>query len=407
MKMPSFHYRATSFKGDVVQGTLTAASPSHVAEQLQAQQLIPLQIGDTNKGAAFSFGRGWRHQKASLSEINAFTQEFATMLQAGLPLEKTLRLLAAVNESSQMRAALEDIVERIRSGSTLGDAFAAQKGLFSPFYISLIRSGEASGALNRVLAHLAVYLERSKWLRDTLISALIYPVILASVALASVLLLLTFVVPQFEQLFDGMEHLLPLSTRITIAAGDWVRDYAWVAAIIAAVAWVLWRHGMKISASFRYHCHRRVAKLPMVGPLIVKVETARFCRMLSILLSNGVPLLKALQIARETQRSEVMRESLAAISAEVSHGKRLAAAVSDQALFPTLAEQMIAVGEESGELEKMLEKVADWYDNDIQSNLKRVLSMLEPLLILVLGAVIAWVVISILLAMLSVNELAF
>ncbi|WP_207063483.1 type II secretion system F family protein [Motiliproteus sp. SC1-56] len=403
--MPSFHYRATSYKGEVVQGTLTGVSVDDVAEQLQAQKLIPLQIGDGSKRAGLALG--WRSQKASLSEINTFTQEFATMLQAGLPLEKTLRLLATVNESGQVRAALEDTVERIRSGSTLGDAFAAQKGIFSPFYISLIRSGEASGALNTVLTHLAAYLERSKWLRDTLISALIYPVILASVALASVLLLLTFVVPQFEQLFEGMEQLLPLSTRITIAAGDWVRDYGWIAALAAAAGVVLGWHALKVSASFRYHCHRLVARLPMIGPLTVKVETARFCRMLSILLSNGVALLKALQIARDTQRSEVMRAGLAQVSTDVSQGRRLAEAISDQALFPPLAEQMIAVGEESGELENMLEKVANWYDSDIQSHLKRALSMLEPLLILVLGAVIAWVVISILLAMLSVNELAF
>ncbi|MEH6824731.1 MAG: type II secretion system F family protein [Motiliproteus sp.] len=405
--MPEYNYKAAKLQGDIVQGVLAADTEAGVIEQLQAQQLVPIQILQQGSSSAPWLRLGSRFSRIPLAELNAFTQAFATLLQAGIPLEKTLGLLATINDNSKVRKALQQVLTQVRAGASLGDALSGQPGVFSPLYISLVRAGEASGALERVLAHLARYLERSKWLHDTLISALIYPVILACVALASVLLLLTFVVPQFEQLFEGVEHLLPLSTRITIAAGDWVVDYAWLVIATGGLTLIGWRYGMQASRGFRYRCHRQLWRLPLVGPLVAKVETARLCRMLGILLSSGVPLLKALVIVRDTQRSEVLRQGLEQVNGEVAQGQRLSAAVSRLQLLPALALNMLQVGEESGELEPMLEKVADWYDQDVEASLKRLLAMIEPLLILVLGGVIAWVVISILLAMLSVNELAF
>jgi general secretion pathway protein F len=237
-----------------------------------------------------------------------------------------------------------------------------------------------------------------------LVSALIYPAILIVVALASIFILLGYVVPQFTEMFEGAEQVLPLSTRITISIGDALQRYGWVMLLFVAAIIALLRRQLRNPAS-QYAWHVWLLRLPMIGALTVKIEVARFSRTLSTLLQNGVPLLKALAIARETVSNRVMGDGLERVASGLKEGQSFAEPLAEEARFPPLAVQMIRVGEESGELEDILLQVADTYDRDTQVTVKRTLAVLEPALILVLGVIIAAVIISILAAILSINEL--
>jgi len=405
--MSNFRYKAARYEGEIVEGVIHAQDQAAALAQLQSQKLIPIQLQALAGGAIaqrtplFNWGRV-RH-----SDISAMTQQLAGLLQSGLPLDRALTLLHTITAAARLRRALGEVQQAVRAGSSLAEALQAQQGVFSPFYINLVRAGEAGGALDRVLGHLAGYLERRQWLREVLVSALIYPVILCVVALASILLLLTFVVPQFEQLFAGSDQLLPLSTRITIEGGRLVQNYYWVPLLALAVLVPAWRLALTRYADLRYRWQRLQLRLPLFGELLAKVHTARWCHMLATLLGNGIPMVQALKIVLDSQESELMRRSMQALAAQIAGGERFGRATEALSFLPPLARQMIQVGDETGELVAMLEKMAGWYDRDVEATLKRMMALLEPLMILVMGAIIAWVVISILMALLSINELAF
>jgi general secretion pathway protein F len=255
-----------------------------------------------------------------------------------------------------------------------------------------------------VLERLADHLENSKEVRDALVSALIYPAVLILVALSSIFVLLGYVVPQFAEMFDGAEQALPLSTQITIGVGGFLQNYGWLVIVLVTIGVVLAHENLKDESRLR-RAHAWMLSLPMVGELVLKSEVARFARTLSILLHNGVVLLKALEIVRDTLTNRALAEHLEQVTNAVRHGRNLADPLSELTPFPAFAVHMIRVGEESGSLQQILTQVADSYERDTQTAIKRSLSVLEPVLILVLGAIIAGVIISILLAILSINEL--
>jgi general secretion pathway protein F len=277
---------------------------------------------------------------------------------------------------------------------------------FSRFYLNMIRAGEAGGALEVVLKRLTEFLERSQALRETVTSALIYPMILLTVSALSVIILLTFVVPQFQRLFADAGKALPLATQIVIAVGDGFRHYWWVGALLMVLAVVTLRRQFSQPES-RARWDRWLLRLPLVGDLIAKVETARLSRTLGTLLGNGVSLLNALAIVRETLSNQVMATALGEVAEHVKAGRGLAEPLQDAESFPKLAVQMIRVGEETGQLQEMLIQIADTYDGEVQTAVKRLLTLLEPAMILGLGVIIAGIIMSILVAILSLNELAF
>jgi general secretion pathway protein F len=292
----------------------------------------------------------------------------------------------------------------VRGGKALSQALDARREVFSRFYVNIVRAGEAGGALATVLTRLADTMERGKELRETVKSALIYPVILIGVAVASVMILLIYVVPQFQQTFSQAGKALPLPTEIVIFVGTFLKRWWW--ALIAFVVIVVWWVRKKLADPvFRIRFDARVLRMPLLGDLVAKVEVARFSRTLATLIGNGVTLLAGLSIVKETMGNLVLGASLDGVTARLREGKGFGRPLVETGLWPRLATQMILVGEESGRLEEMLGRVADVYDREVQVAVKRFLAILEPALILGLAVLIGGIVFSILLGVMGMSEL--
>jgi general secretion pathway protein F len=406
--MPVFQYKAASPSGEIFNGTLEGASREQVVARIQAQGQIPIQVSEASSARASSNKRkkGRRSRRISETDISNATRELATLLRAGMPLDKSLSTLSTLTENDAMQQLLMDVQQQIKGGSTLADALQAHEGVFSRFYLNLLRAGESGGALEVVLERLAEHMEQSRAVRDNVQSALIYPAILVFVAVVSIFILLGYVVPQFTELFEGVGQVLPLPTRITIASGEFLQDYGWVLALLFVAGASLMRYQLS-QPKGRYRWHARFLRLPIAGEIITRVEVTRFARTLSMLMNNGVPLLKALSIVKDTVDNRVIADGLDKVASSLKEGQSLAEPLADMAHFPSFAVHMIRVGEESGRLTEILDQVASVYERETQTTIKRALTLLEPALILVLGVVIAGVIISILMAILGINELAF
>ena len=406
--MPRYRYEAVDAAGEVVRDELDAATLDAAIARLRDQGLLPLTVHEAKSGfLRGGFGQPLFSKRRALSRktIALLTQQLASLLHAGMPLDRALTILIGVTEDEQAKPVLERVQEKVRGGSSLADALEVQ-GVFSRFYLNMIRAGEAGGALDVVLKRLTEFLERSQALRETVTSALIYPIILLSVSALSVIILLTFVVPQFQRLFADAGKALPLATQIVIAVGDGFRYYWWVGAILFVLLSAVARQQLSRSES-RARWDDWFLRLPLFGDLIAKVETARLSRTLGTLLGNGVSMLNALTIVRETLSNQVLAGALGEVAEHVKTGRGLADPLLEAGRFPKLAVQMIRVGEETGQLQEMLLQVADTYDGEVQTAVKRMLTLLEPALILGLGVIIAGIIMSILVAILSLNDLAF
>lgn len=405
--MPAFQYKAVSAGGEALEGEMEARGQDAVIERLQAMGYIPIRVEEAQEGGeteAASFS--WlRSKRVSQAEIGVFTREIATLLHAGLPLDRALEILVALSENDKIRRLLTQVQVDVRGGAPLSAAMEAQEGVFSRFYLNMVRAGEAGGALGPVLMRITEFMERAKALKETVASALIYPTILVIVAVVSVMMLLVFVVPQFSLMFQQSGKTLPVSTQIVIAAGDFVRRDWWMILLGGFSIYVLMRQQLRNPDS-RYRWDGWFLRMPLVGDLVAKIEVARFARSLGTLLGNGVTLLNALFIIKETLNNSVMAEGLDGVATQLKEGLGLGKPMMETGLFPKLAVHMVMVGEETGQLEEMLLRVADVYDNEVQTAVKRMLSLMEPALILGLGLVIGAIIMSILVAILSVNDLA-
>jgi general secretion pathway protein F len=413
--MPLYHYRAVSPSGDVAVGELDAANEAEMVDRLRDQGLMPMQIARTaGTGAAAGAAgapaggtgrRTWFEAKrVTRDQLLSITRELATLLRAGLTLDRALELLIGLAPTVAVATLLQGIRDDVRGGKALSQALDARREVFSRFYVNIVRAGEAGGALGVVLQRLAETMERSKELRETVQSALIYPVILVCVAVASVILLLSWVVPQFQQTFAQAGKALPLPTEIVIFVGTYLRGWWW-AMLIVVVLGVMWFRRRGRNPAIRFARDARLLRAPLLGDLIAKVEVARFARTLATLLGNGVTLLAGLSIVKETMTNSVLAAALEGVTAKLREGKGFGGPLAETNLYPRLAIQMIKVGEESGRLEEMLARVADVYDREVQVAVKRFLSILEPALILGLAVMIGGIVFSILLGVMGMSEL--
>jgi len=400
----TFEYKAATTGGGTVSGILTGSNRQEVAEQLHTLGHIPIRIDETetrgkNRRSRFLAGR-----RVGDEQIADFTRDLSTLLRAGIALERALAILGTLAVGESFGQLLERIRECVKSGSTLADAIEEHDRVFSRLYVNMIRAGESGGALETVLERLSDHLAKSKEIRDTLVSALIYPAILIVVALVSIFILLGHVVPQFAEMFESAGEALPLSTRITIGIGDTLRSYGWLLASATAAAVLVMRQQLGNPARLQ-QWHERLLKLPVAGQIILKIEVARFARTLATLLQNGITLLQALSIVRDTMSNRALATGVEQVTVSLREGESLAAPLAKHTRFPAFAIHMIKVGEETGNLQDILLQVAAAYDRDTQTTIKRALALLEPALILILGGIIAAVIISILVAILSVNEL--
>jgi general secretion pathway protein F len=402
--MPRFSYKAVRMDGQTEEGELEAKDEAALVAALQKEGLIPIKTRPAGGLGGYLAQR--RRKRVGAKDVGLITRELATLLEAGLPLDRSLQILIELAEDDAVTALLSDMQERVRGGATFSDALEAQSGVFSRLYVNMIRAGEASGALESALARLAEYLERSDELKETIRSALVYPSILLFVAALSLVVLLVFVVPQFTQLFDDMGAALPLATRIVIAVGDLFRGYWWALLVLVAILAATVQKLLE-RPEIRDRWDRRVLTLPLFGDLVWKLETARFCHTLSTLLENGMPLLGALGLAKEVVANRKIAGDLSAVADQLKRGRGLATPLAQEEVFPNLALQMIRVGEESGNLDPMLTKVARLYDKETRASVKRMLTLLEPALIIGLGITVAGIIMSILVAILGANELVF
>ena len=400
--MPKYFYKAVKLDGEAVEGELEAADEAAVISALQAQGLLPLETRSAG-GLRARLGRT-RRRRLNQKEIGILTRELATLIEAGLTLDRSLQVLIELTPEGHLVRVLSDLQDRVRGGATFSSALEAQEGQFPRLYINMVKAGEAGGALDQVLDRLADYLERTAELRQTVTSALVYPSILLFVALTSVILLLVFVVPQFTALFQDMGAALPLSTRIVVGAGDLFRNYWWAMLAAIALIAVLLERWMQ-DEQVRDRLDHRVLGLPLFGDLIWKMETARLAHTLSTLLKNGLPLLSALTLAKEVVSNRKISHLLDEAGEDLKHGRGLAGPLVRLKALPDLALQMIRVGEESGALDAMLAKVASIYDRETRNSVQSMLTLLEPVLIIGLGVVVAGIIISILMAILGANEL--
>lgn len=414
--MPDFVWKAAQADAQIVEGRSQAANPAQVMVQLRGQGLTPLQIGESGAmggkttlpllpvKSSHPFGRS-KSQGITQADILVMTSELSIMLKAGLSLDNALRVLIGMNAKPAMVVLTQTILDDVKSGVPLSRALSRHSDQFGDFYVNMVRSGEAGGQLSAVLERLFEHLDRLRALRDSVVSAAIYPAILLSVALLSLIAMLGFVVPQFETLFKDMGDALPLPTKVIMVIGHAFTDYGLFMALGAVLlAWLVrqwWR-----SPSGVLWWQARALRLPMVGKLVLKYNLTLFARSLGTLLGNGVPLLTAMHIASQTVGNLNLRQALEGVIPKVKGGGKMVDALQASGVFEPLAVNLIKVGEETGRIGPMLLELARIFNGDVETGIKRSLTLLEPVLILVLGMLIASIIVSIMLGILSVNDLA-
>jgi general secretion pathway protein F len=404
--MPLYTYKAINQQGKQEQGLREAVDENQLLLELQSKGLIPVKIEQTKTTSFLGFRIGEFKHRLSTKDIVNFTTELATLVESGLPLDRSLTILIELTEDNKrLNTVVINILERIKAGKSLADSLEMETNVFTKFYLNMVRAGEMGGDLGGVLHELFDYLERSQNLKEKVTSALIYPAMLLLMSVASMLVMLVFVVPQFKEMFESAGQNLPLPTQIVVAVADFIKSYWWmglgsVLLIMQTIKWQL-ENPVRKKVIDSY-----VLKMPLIGEVLLVKEIAVFSRTLGTLLGNGVSILKSIVIVKEIITNSLLVEIIEKTEMQIKQGMTLSLALAEFNVFPKLAIQMIKMGEETGRLEEMLIKIANIYDKQLGNSIQRMLSLLEPSLIIFLGVMIGGIIVSILLAILSVNDLA-
>ena len=404
--MPIFQYKAVAPSGEVTEGRMEAASRADVIRRLQADDFVPIRA-DEEAAAEDDFGASLRRvlrqpvgrTRASPRALGLFTQELATLLGAGLTAERALDILSGA-AGGPSAALARGLLQRLQAGQALSEAMAARPDLFGGFYVAMVRAGEAAGDLAAALSRLAGYLERARAAADDLKSALIYPAILVAFAVLSVMLLMTFVIPQFEVMFREAGRELPGATRALIAVSGFVRDFGWLLVALLAVVWLAGRQRRAGALVDGY-----LLRLPYVGRLIARIETERFARALGALLSGGVALPPALDLAAGVLSNRAMARAAAEVAGAVREGGRFGDAIVGARLFPGVAAELVKVGEETGRLAEMLRRTADIEAADLAASLRRLVAVVVPGVTILLGLFVAAIILAVMTAILGAYDL--
>lgn len=405
--MPIFQYKAVTESNEIIEGEMEAPAAAVVVERLRGLGQLPLHAREI-KGNERVRKRKWDlfARRVSRRDVTMITHELATLLKAGIALDRAFVILIDLCENETSRNLLTRILGRLRGGVSLANALGEEEDTFPPYYATMVRAGEASGALDVVLGRLAEFLEKSQKLRETVKTALYYPIFLLMMAVISIVILLTIVVPQFKPLFESAGSALPVSTQILVGVGDFVRGYGWLIVLGLVAAYFLVRRYLA-TVEGRRRWDGLLLGTPFIGGLLTKIEVARFSRTASTLLQNGVSLLPALGIVRDILSNTVIASSIDSIATRLKEGRGLAEPLAATELFPRLVIHLVRVGEETGQLEDMLSKLADIYDEEVGRTTSRLLALLVPVLTIGMGVMVAAIIGSILTAILSVNTLAF
>ena len=389
--MPQFEYRGTSRTGQAVTGTRAAPSREALDALLRREQITPSRI--VEKGREIAIPKPKVVGKVSAKELAIFTRQFSVMIDAGLPLVQCLEILSTAQENKAFAKCLAGVRSSVESGSTLANALRQYPKIFDDLYTNMVEAGETGGILDTILQRLSGYIEKAVKLKRAVQSALIYPVAVIFIAGGVIFLLLWKVVPIFATLFAGMQVALPLPTRIVIGASTAIGTFA----IPIIILLVLAGWGLKVyyaTPNGRFTIDTIVLKLPLLGPLMRKIGVARFTRTLGTLITSGVPMLEAMDITARTSGNAVIEKAIQTVRKAIETGRTIVDPLRETGVFPNMVVQMIGVGEQTGALDAMLQKVADFYEDEVDAAVGDLLTAMEPMIILVLGVVVGGVVIS-------------
>jgi len=401
--MPQYVYKAITPSGESLEGQMEARSQQDVIMKIQEAGNIPLLAKELKSGFSLENLMANR-KKIGHKQVGFFTEQLSTLLNSGMPLDRSLSVMLELSDDERLSTMIEQIRDKVRGGGSLSDAMEDQHGVFSTMYTNMVRAGELGGTLEVSLKRLSDYLKRSKELRDAVISAMIYPAILLVLAVGSLFILLTNVVPKFVPLFADAGIELPLITKVVFSAAGVLQSYWWVLVLILVLIAVIIKSKLK-EQDFRFAWDQRMLKLPIFGELISRTETAKFSRTLGTLVDSGVPLLAGLNVAEKVVNNSVIRQAISNASEEVKHGAPLAHALEKEESFPRLAQQLISVGEETGKMDEMLIRTSETYDGEVRNTIDRMLSVMVPMLVLILAGLIFTIVFAILMPMMNMSEL--
>ncbi len=406
--MPVFNYKACDKRGKVVNGTMEGVDEAAVISKLQESGSYPLNITmqEQEGTAGIAANVFSAFQRVSNKDVMLFTQQLGILTEAGLPLDRSLTILCDLTENKKLAEIIDNILKSVQGGSSLTEAMGRHPRIFSGLYINMVKAGESGGVIEIVIKRLSEFLTSSQSLKDDVISAMIYPSLLTLVAGSAVAILLLFVVPKFADMFADMGQALPLPTQLLLSFTDMLLAYWWLllGGVVISVIGFRYYVGTELG---KYNWDKWKLKAPFLGILIQKIEAARFTRTLGTLIQSGVPILQGVGIVKDIIGNSVIAQAMNKISSSLKEGEGVTAPLKENKVFPPLVIHMIGIGEETGQLDSMLIKVADIYDVEVRNSIKRLVALLEPAMILFMGIVVGFIIVAMLLAIFSVNEMPF
>lgn len=400
--MAQFVYKALTPAGEQLEGQMDAVSHAEVISKIQAAGNIPLTAKELGTGFSLESLLSSR-KNITQKQVGEFTDQLATLLTSGMPLERSLSVMIDIIDDERLRIMVEQVRDKVRGGTTLSEALEEQN-VFTNMYVNMVRAGEMGGTLEKTLIRLSDYMTRAKELKDSVISAMIYPIILLVLAGVSMFVLLGKVVPSFKPMFEDAGVELPGVTQLVLAIASFVQGYWWAMILAVIIVIVLIKQKLK-ETDFRLKWDEKILTLPLVGSLVTRIDVARFTRTLGTLVDSGVPLLTGLNIGKRVINNKLLLKIVTEASEKVKHGEPLASGLEGYDEFPRLAQQLISVGEETGNLNEMLLKTANTYDLEVRTAIDRMISLMVPVFVLVLAALIFFIIFAIMMAMLEMNDL--
>jgi general secretion pathway protein F len=402
--MPTYQYKAVDAGGVSQGGIVDAVNEQEAVKQLRDRGLLPIRVeagfGPAEKKAG---NRLFQSRRVTRDQLLALTRDLANLVKSGLSLDRALEILIGLADTPAVASLLQGVRDEVRGGATLSQALERRPHVFSKLYANMVRAGEASGNLGGVLERLTEFQERSRELRQTVVSAMVYPSIVLGIAGVAIAILVMYVIPQFDSMFKDNSKAMPAATQFVLGTSKWLRANWWILPLFVFGTWWIaswWLNSPRGQARW----HARKLSMPVFGELTQKIEVARLSRTLATLLNSGVSLLPALGIVKETVTNVVLAASLDGVTAKLREGRGLGTPLMETGLYPKLAVHMVKVGEETGQLPTMLAKVADIYERDVQVSVKRTMTFLEPMLLLFLAIIIGGIIGSVLLGMMSISD---
>lgn len=389
--MPNYKYKAMNEKGERIEGVFDAESREEVMEMIQANNYYPLVIEEPQQGIKIDFSG---FAKIKIKDISVFCRQFHTMLDAGSPINSALHILSTQHPNRKLRDALSIVEDEVRKGSTLAEAMAKPKNVFPNLLISMIETGEVSGTLDSVMLRMSKHYEKENRINNKIKGAMIYPLVLATVAIGVIVFILAFVMPMFVEMFTQGGVELPTSTKILLGISSGIQSYGWLILLATISIVIVLRRYFKSEKGQELSSKLKLS-IPVIKKLNQKIIVSRFTRTLSTVLASGIPLVQGLQVVNGVIGNKVAEKALDEIKDKVIKGEGLAEPIRDCGIFPMMLSSMIKIGEESGSLDDILNKTADFYDEELENEIQTATALLEPLMIAVMGIILGFIIVSI------------